>query len=89
MKYVKAENVLPEHLIKEIQQYVKGNYIYIPTGETPRKKWGEKSGTREYIKQRNENIKARHKEGLKISELADEFFLSIYSIKKIVYSKNC
>lgn len=88
MKYVKAENVLPEHLVKEIQKYVKGNYIYIPTDDNTRKKWGEKSGTREYIKQRNEDIKVKHRSGMKIQDLADEFFLSVYSIKKIVYTKN-
>lgn len=30
MKYKNATSVLPEELIKHIQQYVQGEYIYIP-----------------------------------------------------------
>jgi hypothetical protein len=29
MKYIKAEMILQENLIKEIQKYIQGEYIYI------------------------------------------------------------
>lgn len=45
MKYTSAEDVLPEELLKEIQKYVQGRMVYIPTSEGSRKKWGEKWGT--------------------------------------------
>lgn len=88
MRYVKAEAVLPDSLVREIQKYIQGEYVYIPSGNTVRKKWGEKSGNRDYIRRRNEIICWKHKSGCTIAALAEEFFLSIDSIKKIVYTKN-
>ncbi|WP_346936551.1 CD3324 family protein [Clostridium sp.] len=88
MGYVKAETILPDNLVREIQKYIQGEYVYIPSEHTTRKKWGEKSGTRQRIQSRNEVICNKHKSGYTIDALSEEFFLSIDSIKKIVYSKN-
>lgn len=87
MGYVKAETILPDNLIKEIQKYIQGEYIYIPSPPNTRKKWGENSGNREYIRSRNEDICKKYRSGCKIKDLAKEYFLSIESIKRIVYSK--
>lgn len=87
MKYVKAEGILPENLLKEIQKYVQGQYVYIPSEPENKKKWGENSGNREYIKERNEIIRSKYYEGITIENLSEEFFLSVYTIKKIIYSK--
>jgi hypothetical protein len=88
MGYVKAEAILPDSLLREIQKYIQGEYVYIPSETTTRKKWGEKSGNREYIQNRNQEIRKKHKSGYIILDLAEEFFLSIDSIKKIVYTKS-
>ncbi|QAA33422.1 CD3324 family protein [Clostridium manihotivorum] len=88
MRYVKAETILPENLLKEIQKYVQGEYIYIPTENMFRKRWGEKSGARHQINERNVEIRDKYKAGHSVSELAEEFFLSIDSIKKIIYRKS-
>lgn len=88
MGYVKAETILPDNLLREIQKYIQGEYVYIPSEHTTRKKWGEKSGTRQRIQNRNEVIRNKHESGYTIYALSEEFFLSIDSIKKIVYSKN-
>lgn len=88
MRHVKVETILPDNLIREIQKYIQGEYIYIPSGKTARKKWGERSGNRDLLQKRNEEIYTKYKSGYTISELAKEFFLSIDSIKKIVYTKN-
>ncbi len=88
MKYVNAEVILPDNLVIEIQNYMQGGYLYIPSQPQRRKKWGENSGSRNYIRKRNEDIRNKHKNGNKIKDLAEEFFLSIDSIKKIVYTKN-
>lgn len=88
MKYVKIETILPEHLIEEIQKYIQGEYIYVPAKMEKRKKWGENSGSRMYIKKRNDDIRSKYASGFKLESLAEEFFLSVDSIKKIVYAKD-
>lgn len=88
MGYVKAETILPDTLLREIQKYIEGECIYIPSKKTTRKKWGEKSGNRDYIQNRNQEIRDKHKDGCSVLDLAEEFYLSIDSIKKIVYKKN-
>ena len=87
MKYAKVETVLPGNLVREIQKYIQGEYIYIPSQPETRKKWGENSGNRDYTRNRNEDICRKYKNGYKIKDLAGEFFLSIDSIKKIVYTR--
>lgn len=86
MKYENASDVLPEDLIKEIPKYAAGKLLYIPTGDE-KKAWGERSGYRDELKRRNLMIRNKYEHGLTISELADEYFLSLDSIKKIIYSK--
>jgi Mor family transcriptional regulator len=88
LKYTSAEAVLPEDLLKEVQKYVQGQMVYIPNSEGSRKKWGEKSGNRNYLNLRNGQIRQIFDEGSTIDQLSKLFSLSHDSIKKIVYSKN-
>jgi Mor family transcriptional regulator len=88
MKYIKAEMILPDKLLREIQNYVQGEYIYIPSELQKRKRWGEKSGSRIYIEKRNCEIRNKYRNGHKIENLSEQFFLSVESIKKIIYKKN-
>ncbi|MDF2653015.1 MAG: hypothetical protein K0Q73_8820 [Paenibacillus sp.] len=39
MKYVNADNIFPEELLQEIQKYIHGRMVYVPTPEGQRKKW--------------------------------------------------
>ncbi|RED40082.1 CD3324 family protein [Paenibacillus sp. VMFN-D1] len=87
MKYVNADIIFPEELLKEIQKYIHGSVVYIPTPEGQRKKWGENSGSRKHLSLRNETIRQQYIDGATIDELSDQFCLSIDSIKKIIYSK--
>ncbi|GLX67917.1 CD3324 family protein [Paenibacillus glycanilyticus] len=87
MKYVNADNVLPEELLKEIQKYIQGTMVYVPAPEGQRKKWGENSGSRNSLSTRNEVIRQQYTDGAKIDELSKQFCLSYESIKKIIYSK--
>ncbi len=87
MKYQKANAVLPEHLLLQIQEYVQGKYLYIPALEESHKAWGEDSGARESLYKRNEEIYNKYKQGLNIDELAEIYYLSVHSIKKIIYGK--
>ncbi|MGE6257279.1 CD3324 family protein [Heyndrickxia sporothermodurans] len=87
MKYVKANKILPENLIVEIQKYIQGETIYIPKSKKNYKKWGTSSGGRRMIDERNASIKNSFKNGMPINQLAEEYYLSVETIKKIVYSR--
>lgn len=87
MNYVRVDTILPDDLIKEIQKYIQGEYIYIPSPPEIRKRWGEKSKSRDYIHGRNAEILRKYINKHTISNLAEEYFLSESSIKKIVYKK--
>ncbi|MRN54964.1 CD3324 family protein [Paenibacillus monticola] len=87
MKYTNAAKVLPEKLIMEIQKYIQGETLYIPKQETDYKNWGSLSGGRRLLDQRNEAIRDAFNSNSSIEQLAKKHFLSIDTIKRIVYSK--
>lgn len=83
MKYKNAQDIFPDELLKEIQNYVEGEMIYVPKMRA-KKQWGEESGARSYYKQRNEKIREKYSHGSSLEELATEYALSVDSIRKIV-----
>ena len=86
MKYENAKDILPEKLLEEVQKYAEGKVIYIPRTEKG-KGWGEASGYRDKLNKRNAMICSRYSAGKSIMEIAEEFFLSPETIKKLVYGK--
>ncbi|WIV17251.1 CD3324 family protein [Paenibacillus polygoni] len=88
MKYSKAESVFPEELLRIIQQYIQGELVYIPKPKEAHLKWGEKTQSKSKVSARNAEIKSLFHNGVSIDELAERYFLSCESIKKIVYKKN-
>jgi Mor family transcriptional regulator len=87
MTYTKATSVLPKELVIEIQKYIQGETIYIPKPEKSYKQWGALSGERKRIDDRNILIRKAYKNGVSMDWLAEEHFLSIETIKKIIYTK--
>lgn len=87
MKYIKADLVLPIALVEELQSYIQGGYIYVPSRKDSKKKWGELSGCRYEIEQRNRKIRKDYQQGKSVAELADIYYLSVHSIRKIIYEK--
>lgn len=87
MSYRNAKNILPPDLLEQVQKYVQGEQIYIPQKGNERTKWGKKSGAVKNISFRNKEILAKHQEGFSYEELAQIFFLSTESIRKIVYAQ--
>lgn len=83
MKYKNAQDILPDRLLRELQNYVSGETLYIPKSDS-KKQWGESSGARSYYKQRNTEIRQKYAQGMTIDQLADEYNLSVESIRKIV-----
>jgi Mor family transcriptional regulator len=88
MKYRNADEILPKELLAQIQTYYDGGLVYIPKLDKVRKKWGEKSGSRQLLIRRNQEIQRRFSNGEPIEYLAERFYLSSSSIKKIVYTKS-
>ncbi|MCR5565915.1 MAG: ParB N-terminal domain-containing protein [Clostridiales bacterium] len=86
MGYRNAQEIFPEGLLKQIQRYVSGETIYVPARDE-RKAWGETSGYQQYIRERNEKIRADFSAGQGIEELMDKYALSYDSIKRIVYNR--
>lgn len=86
MKYQNAAEVLPMHLLLEIQKYVNGGLIYIPRNET-RKKWGENTGTKSYFEMRNRTINQKFSDGYTVLKLSEEYGLSFETIRKIIYQR--
>jgi len=87
MKYVNANDILPDMLIEELQKYVQAGYIYIPVKNEQHKSWGELSGYRKELARRNKAIIEEYRRGVSVEKLADKYYLSIYAIRKIIYQK--
>lgn len=87
MKYINANTILPDMLIEELQKYVQAGYIYIPAKNEQHKSWGELSGYRKELYERNKIIIKKYQNGVSIEELAEQYYLSVYAIRKIIYQK--
>ncbi len=84
MSYKKASHILPPRLLREVQEYVEGEAIYIPRLESRKKEWGEQTATRQELRERNEKIFAEYSSSSTVSELAGKYFLSEKSIWRII-----
>lgn len=87
MKYINANAILPDMLVEELQKYVQAGYIYVPAKDEQHKSWGELSGYRKELNKRNESIIDKYHKGASMEELAEEYYLSVYAIRKIIYQK--
>ena len=87
MSYIKAEEILPEELIRQIQEYADGVYIYIPRKPGTRHKWGQKTDYKAELKARNEHIRNDYATGMKIAALSRKYHLSEKSIRRILQNQ--
>ncbi|MCL2813710.1 MAG: CD3324 family protein [Oscillospiraceae bacterium] len=87
MKYQNADAVFPVALLAEIQKYVQDGMIYIPRAKENRRQWGENTGCRKYIAERNDAMRKKFRTSDSIDALADEYNLAVETVKKIVYGK--
>ena len=69
MKYMNAKDILPDLLVKELQDYIQGGYLYIPASENQHRCWGEVSGYKEELRQRNNEIVEAYNSGSSICGL--------------------
>ena len=84
MSYKKANDVLPQALLHAVQQYIDGEYMYIPRKEGNKLQWGTHTETRRTRQARNSEILAGYLSGCPVVELAEQYFLSTKAIYKIL-----
>ncbi|KQX51701.1 MULTISPECIES: CD3324 family protein [Paenibacillus] len=84
MSYKNGKDVLPPNLLKQLQEYIQGEIVYIPKKEQKRAGWGENNGTRIIIERRNREIFRLYQTGSTVMELIKVFHLSEDSIRKII-----
>lgn len=84
MGYKNAICVLPDKLIAAIQEYIDGEYLYIPRRAENRKRWGELKNTRHSLRMRNETISEEYRNGISVEQLATRYYLSPKTVYKIL-----
>ena len=84
MRYLNADRVLPAELVQAIQNYVQGEYLYIPT------KNRSKTSVTDYrmeLEKRDAHIYSKYLLGMSTRHLAPKYNLSESSIRRIVLKK--
>ena len=84
VSYIKAEEILPEELIRQIQEYADGVYIYIPRKPGTRRVWGQETDYKAELKVRNDRIRSDHAAGASVMALSRKYHLSEKSIRRIL-----
>ncbi|WP_278322947.1 CD3324 family protein [Clostridium botulinum] len=79
-----SADMLSEELLELIQNYIDGEYIYIPRKECNRKTWGENTESKRKISIRNSEIYKKYKEGIYVKVLSEMYYLSPKSIQRII-----
>lgn len=87
MSYKNAVSVFPAYLLEAIQQYIDGEYIYIPRKAENKKRWGEVKNSRQYIQERNEIIFSQYRDGISVEDIASCNYLSPKTIYKILANR--
>ena len=87
MSYIKAEEILPEELIREIQQYADGVTVYIPRKPGTRHAWGQETNYKTELKDRNDRIRVDYAAGDSVPVLSCKYHLSEKSIRRILQRK--
>lgn len=84
MCYIAAKEILPMEILELIQNYVEGEYIYIPKKEINKKPWGATTTTKKEINLRDASIYSEYMKGVSRKTLAEKYFLSKKSIDRII-----
>ena len=87
MSYIKAEKILPEELIRQIQEYADGVYIYIPRKPGTRHPWGQETAYKAELKLRNDCIRRDRAAGMSVPLLSRRYHLSEKSIRRILQDR--
>lgn len=84
MSYKRAKHILPTELLGLVQEYVDGEYIYIPRKSSNKKEWGSRTSIRSELALRDMHIYKDYQTGYNCGYLSQKYFLSLKSIQRII-----
>jgi len=84
MSYKRAVQILPDNLLEQVQEYIDGEFLYIPRKSGNKKKWGSKTSIRKELCQRDTQIYKDYLSGFSMQELTEKYYLSLKSIQRII-----
>lgn len=87
MDYQNAKDLLPPELVRRLQEYIQGGYLYVPVETGQKQRWGARSGSRQALDRRNDRIRQARQGGASVEELARRYYLSPSAIRKILSQK--
>lgn len=87
MKYQNGKELFPAELLALIQDYVEGQYVYIPKRDESKEKWGSQTTYRRELDLRNSHIYTDFLKGFEIRILSERYSLSEKSIRRILLLK--
>ena len=87
MSYANAKTIFPNDILEMIQNYVEGEYIYIPKKEENKIPWGALSQSKKELLNRNSKIYEDYLTGISTQQLSETYYLSLKSIQRIILEK--
>lgn len=87
MSYSNARDIFPNEVLEIIQNYVEGEYIYIPKKEENKIAWGELTKSKSELLKRNTSIFEDYLKGMSTQLLSEKYYLSPKTIQRIVSEK--
>ncbi len=85
MSYTRVKRVLPMDILELIQEYIDGEYIYIPRKSGSKQEWGSRTSIRKELACRDREIFRDYQSGgCSSGYLAQKYFLSVKSIQRII-----
>ena len=87
MSYTNARDIFPDEVLEIIQNYVDGEYIYIPRKEENKISWGELSQSKKELMNRNVRRYEDYLKGMSTQCLSERYYLSPKTIQRIISEK--
>jgi Mor family transcriptional regulator len=87
MSYSNARDIFPNEVLEIIQNYIDGEYIYIPKKEENKIAWGELTKSKNELLKRNTSIYEDYLKGMSTQFLSEKYYLSPKTIQRIVLEK--
>ncbi|MBL4938506.1 hypothetical protein JK636_22640 [Clostridium sp. YIM B02515] len=84
MSYSNARDIFPSEILEIIQNYVDGEFIYIPKKEENKIAWGKLTNSKSELSKRNASIYEDYLKGMCTKSLSEKYYLSYKSIQRII-----